>query len=133
MSRIDLSKLPEPVRQKLQERLDRLPAELREKLLASLAKVPQPMLAQLLEHGSPMLDKLLDSVEQQLPASARPSTGSGTGTSARSVGSSAPIAPGGLYSKTVQRGDNLSLRFVVVVLILTGVLVLLYRSGLLAG
>jgi len=131
MSRIDLSKLPEPVRQKLQERLDRLPAELREKLLASLAKVPPPMLAQLLEHGSPMLDKLLDSVEKQLPASARPSAGSGP--SARSVGSSAPIVPGGLYSKTVQRGDNLSLRFVVVILILTGVLVLLYRSGLLAG
>ncbi|MFA6985698.1 MAG: hypothetical protein WC213_05790 [Arenimonas sp.] len=131
MSRIDLSKLPEPVRQKLQERLDRLPAELREKLLASLAKVPPPMLAQLLEHGSPMLDKLLDSVEKQLPAPARPSAGSGS--SARSVASSAPIAPGGLYSKTVQRGDNLSLRFVVVVLILTGVLVLLYRSGLLAG
>lgn len=128
MSRIDLSKLPEPVRQKLQERLDRLPAELREKLLASLAKVPPPMLAQLLEHGSPMLDKLLDSVEKQLPAPARPSAGSGS--SARSVASS---APGGLYSKTVQRGDNLSLRFVVVVLILTGVLVLLYRSGLLAG
>jgi hypothetical protein len=123
----DLSRLPEPVRQKLQARLDRLPGEYREKLLDGLGKVPPEMLAQLLEHGSPMLDKLLDRLERQLPASARPSAPSAS--SARPA-SSSPIAPSGLYSKTVQRGDSLSLPIGLIVLIVSGVFFLLYRLGL---
>lgn len=133
MSRIDLSKLPEPVRERLQQRLDRLPAELRERMLTSLGRIPAPMLEQLMEHGSPMLDKMLDKLEQQLPKSARTSTTSSSKSNARPGASPMPIAPAGLYSKTVQRGDNLSLRTLMVAAIFVGIIVLLFKAGFLTG
>lgn len=129
MSRLDLSKLPEPLRQKLQHRLDKLPAEIREQLLANLGKVPPKMLETFVERGSPMLDKLLARIENELPASTKSSTTHSSST--REIHSPQITSPGH-YNKTVQRGDNLSLRFLVVVILVTGALVLILRSGLLA-
>jgi hypothetical protein len=133
MSRIDidLSKLPEPLRAKLQERLDRMPVELRARLAENLARLPAPVLEKLLEHGSPMLDRLLDRVEQSPPIADEP-----PGVSPLRAKPNSFIAsnlPAGHYNKTVQRGDSLSLRTLVVTLIAIGVLFLLYNSGLLGS
>ena len=50
---LDLSKLPEPIRSKLQAQLDKLPPEMRR---------------QLLERGSPLLDRAIERAKQA-PAS----------------------------------------------------------------
>lgn len=138
LAELDLSQLPEPLRQKLQGRLERLPTDVQEKLLSNLGKVPPQMLAELLERGSPMLDKLLDRLEKELPASARASVSSNSlaarpNSSAKPSTSSSQSIAAGHYNKTVQRGDSLSLRTVVVAMIAVGILVVLYRSGLLGA
>jgi len=129
MSRLDLSKLPEPLRHKLQDRLDKLPSEIREQLLANLGKVPPKMLEAFVERGSPMLEKLLDRIEAELPASSKSSTTHSS--SSREIHSPQITSPGH-YNKTVQRGDNLSLRMVVVAAIFVGIIVLLFQAGFLS-
>lgn len=136
MSRVDLSKLPEPLRQKLQARLDQLPSDVRDKLLEGLGKVPPQMLEGLLDRGSPMLDKILNRLEKDSPSTSRSTTTSSSTTSGDSsarVTHSTQFGPAGHYSKTVQRGDNMSLRFVFVLAIVIAIVVMLYRSGLLPG
>src|SRR5688500_2408447 len=103
MSRVDLSKLPEPLRQKIEARLAQLPSELRGQLLNGLGKIPPQMLEALLERGSPMLDKLFDKIEKDLPTSTHSSTTTG-GPPLKAVNRAAPIVPAGHYNKTVQRG-----------------------------
>ena len=88
------------------------------------------MLEAFVERGSPMLEKLLDRIEAELPSSAKSST---TRTSSTRETQSPQITSPGHYNKTVQRGDNLSLRFLVVILILVGVAVLIYRAGMLGA
>jgi hypothetical protein len=84
-----------------------------------------------------MLDKLLDRLEQQLPASARSgSASSGAGAThapTKSIADSMSHAPKSLYSQTVQRGDRLSLPVGFIVLILGGALALLYGLGFFGG
>ena len=57
---LDLSKLPEPIRAKLQAQLDRLPPEARQ---------------QLLERGSPVLDRVIERSKQQVLVVPNHSTG----------------------------------------------------------
>lgn len=128
-SGIDLSQLPEPVRGKLQARLDRLPAELRNKLAASLERLPVEARAEILSKGSATLDKLLDRMEKSLPGAGR---GGSSTTAASPAAAARQKTPSGLYSKTVQRGDHLSLPFGVIVLVAGGLLLLVYRLGLLS-
>ena len=128
---VDLSKLPEPLRLKLQQSLERMPVELRARLLENLAKLPPPILEKLLEHGSPMLDKVVARLEQNpLSADKPPET---PPLRAKPNTFIASNLPAGHYNKTVQRGDSLSLRTLVVTVIAIGVLFLLYDSGLLGG
>lgn len=129
-SGIDLSQLPEPIRQKLQARLDRLPAELRTKLAASLDKLPAQARAEILSKGSATLDKLLDRVEKHASAA---TGGSATTHAAKPVAAARQKPLTGLYSKTVQRGDRLSLPFGVIILVAGGLMLLFYHLGLLTG
>ncbi|HMB56734.1 MAG TPA: hypothetical protein VKM35_05955 [Arenimonas sp.] len=66
---LDISKLPEPMRQKLQAQLDKLPPEMR---------------AELLEKGSPILDRALDKIGQHastnIKAPTHPNLGHYNGT-----------------------------------------------------
>jgi hypothetical protein len=81
---IDLSNLPEPLRQKLQAQLQRLPPEMQKELLA---------------RGSPVLDKIIDRAAQD----------AGSGTPDRAW-QNAGVLPGnysGHYNKTVQPGDRI--------------------------
>ena len=125
---IDLSGMPEPLRQKFQTRLDRLPAELRSRVAASLARLPPQARAEVLSKGSATLDKLLDRIEKNLPSSVNRPLATELGAPPRITNRQ---APSGLYSQTVQRGDRRSLPLGVILLVAGGVLLVLYQLGLL--
>jgi hypothetical protein len=91
---LDLSRVPDHLRDRLETQLARLPAEVRATLLSQLARLSPEQLANLLERGSPLLDKLLARAEQ-----------AGT-TVAAEKKPDAPIKPAGHYNRTVQPGDQ---------------------------
>ena len=126
-ARIDLSKLPEPLRQKFQQRLDALPADIREKLGEKLSRLPPQALAAMLERGAPMLDRVLGSLEPSHGAAATSTKPAAT------VHNRIPTAhAGGLrdhYNNTVQRGDRLSLPLGLIILVITGLFLVLYQGG----
>jgi hypothetical protein len=99
MTELDLSHLPEPLRQKLETQLGRLPLELRETVNAHLARLPPEKLAQLVDRGSPMLDRLMARAEQAhdkargKPRGKLPGIDIGSGTVGRA-------------NRTVQVGDT---------------------------
>ena len=55
---MDLSRIPEPLRSKLQEQLGRLPSEARAKLEAQLARVPAEQLEAVFERTAPLFERL---------------------------------------------------------------------------
>jgi len=137
-ARIDLSKLPDDIRRRLEERLNALPAEVRQKLVAKLSKVPAPMLAEMLARGTPMLDKILGGLERSGTAAASApvtaaakSASAAAGTFGKSAAPKATQVARGLYNNTVQRGDRLALPLGVIVLVIGGLFLVLYRAGLL--
>jgi hypothetical protein len=91
---LDLSRVPDHLRDRLETQLSRLPADVRGTLLSQLARLSPEQLANLLERGSPLLDKLLARAEQ-----------AGT-TVAAEKRPDAPIKPAGHYNRTVQPGDQ---------------------------
>lgn len=109
---LDLSQVPEQVREKFESQLSRLPAIVRTSLETQLAKLPPDQLAQLLAQGSPTLDKLLGRAEQARPAVAgrKPPPAS--------------LKPSGHFNQTVQAGDRPGL--VGKVLFVLGTVVALY-------
>ena len=122
---LDLSRLPDAVRIKLQSQLDQLPQEIRDKLQAQLSRLPPEQLAQLLQRGSPMLDKLLTRIDRG---------GGNAGSTSATAGTPAetstpkPASIGGHYNRTVQAGDkpgSVALIGIGVVL----ALVVLYATG----
>ena len=117
---MDLSRLPEPLRRKLEARLAQLPDAYREVLEARLAKLPADQFAAVVAKSSPMLDRL----EDRLGAAGLP----GDAPSPDGIaGASAPVlAPGSsrLDSATVGRGDP-PMPPALVVLVLFGGLALL--------
>ncbi len=138
-SRIDLSKLPDAVRERLEARLNALPADVRQKLMAKLSKVPAPMLAEMLERGTPMLEKILGGIERASTAAttsgsvgeAAKRATAATGTFGKAAAPRATQTARGLYNNTVQRGDRLSLPLGLIVLVIGGLFLVLYWAGLL--
>ena len=55
---LDLSRIPEPLRSKLEEQLSRLPSEVRGKLEAQLARLPAEHLEAAM--ASPLLQRLVN-------------------------------------------------------------------------
>ena len=96
---LDLSRVPDHLRVKLESQLSRLPTEIRNALQTQLAKLPPEQLAQLLEHGSPMLDKILGRAEKAT------STLVGRKDTAFKPAENS-IKPVGHYNQTVQAGDQ---------------------------
>lgn len=92
---LDLSRVPDHLRDRLETQLSRLPADVRATLLSQLARLSPEQLANLLERGSPLLDKLLARAEQA----------GATAASARK-NPDANIKPAGHYNRTVQPGDQ---------------------------
>jgi hypothetical protein len=136
---MDTSRLPEPLRRKLETRLAQLPAAYRRTLEAQLARLPAAQLEAVLAKSSPTLDRLMDRL------------GVPPGTGSR-VGAGAPVAPPSLpavgagvrspirvpaakghYNTTVQRGDAPMPRGVVMLAALLGFLALAWHLGWLSG
>lgn len=92
--RLDLSQVPDHLRDRLESQLARLPASVRETLVAQLARLSPEQLGNLLERGSPMLDKLLARAEQ------------GRATVAAPTKRDAEPRIVGHYNRTVQPGDQ---------------------------
>ena len=97
----DLSKLPEPLRSKLQERLNKLSPELRQ---------------QLIERGSPILDKAIDrATDASTPVSRVQSANAGSVY--------------GHFSRTVMPGDRMQIPLSMVALAIAAVAALYYLYG----
>ena len=93
-SGLDLSRVPDHLRDKLEAQLERLPADVRATLVAQLARLSPEQLGNLLERGSPLLEKLLARAEQAKT------------TVATQKKPDAQIKPSGHYNRTVQPGDQ---------------------------
>ena len=97
----DLSKLPEPIRAKLQAQLDRLSPEMRQ---------------QLIERGSPILQKAIDRAKD----ASTPSTRTLAVT---------PVSLHGQFIRTVMPGDRMQLPLSMVALVIAAVVALYYLYG----
>lgn len=97
----DLSRVPEDIRRKLEERLASLPGGLRTTLETQLAKLQPGQLDELMQRGSPLLEKLLGRVDQlRSKADIRKPAESAFKQA------QASIKPVGHYNQTVQAGDQ---------------------------
>ena len=92
--RLDLSQLPDLLRDKLEAQMARLPDEARHRLQAQLSKLPPDQLARFVERGAPMLDRLLASADQARAAVSQQ----------REV--RVDLKPAGHFNRTVQAGDR---------------------------
>lgn len=99
--KLDLSRVPEQLRRRLEDRLASLPAGLRTTLETQLAKLPPEQLDEFLKRGSPMLDKLLGRAEQ-----ARSRADIRKPVESAFKQAQTPIKPVGHYNQTVQAGDR---------------------------
>ena len=110
---MDLSRIPEPVRSRLQEQLAALPPEVRAGLEQKLAKLPMNQLEAVLKKTSPMLERLAAK------GNVKVSAGVGSAATAKRIAESgrtggttgqAPRAsvfdPHDHYNNTIQRGDR---------------------------
>ncbi len=100
----DLSKLPEPLRSKLQAQLDRLSPELREKFA---------------ERGSPILQKAIDRAKDASTPIAR----------AQQARASWPRHGDGRYSATVQPGDRVNVSLTMIAMVVAAVVALYFLNG----
>jgi len=98
----DLSKLPEPLRSKLQDRLNKLSPEMRQ---------------QMLDRGSPILEKVIDRVRD----ASTPVT--------RAQAAARPVSMQGHYSRTVMPGDRMHLSLGMIAMVVVSVVALYYLYG----
>ena len=110
---MDLSRIPEPLRSKLQEQLGRLPAEVRSKLEAQLARVPVEQLEAVFEETSPLLERLAQKSGKSAGStkSAGKATSGATPVAGKSGSGIAPTHarrndPNNHYNATIGRGDR---------------------------
>jgi hypothetical protein len=127
---MDLSRIPEPLRSKLQQQLSALPPEVRSAMEARLAKLPADQLEQMLVKSAPMLARMAG--KQGSSAGGRSvdtksgTIGGGSGLAATHIRA---YDPHDHYNATVMRGDR-PMPAGVVMLFLAGVgLVLMYAFG----
>jgi hypothetical protein len=139
---MDLSRVPEPLRSRLEEQLSRLPPEVRGPLEQKLAKLPAEQLEAVLKKTSPMLERLAaKSGSQRATTAGKPprrigigvasATGSTTGQTA-AQSSRDMIDPHNHYNNTIRRGDRESPPLFVVLFIVASLVVFLRALGWLA-
>jgi len=127
---MDWSRLPEPLRSRLLEQLEKLPAEVRGKLEASLAKVPVDQLEQVLAKSAPVFERLAGNKGGKGPSSAgEKSVGRPKSTGPSGSGLPAHVHrrydPHNHYNSTVRRGDSASPPLFEVLLLVAAALVFL--------
>ena len=123
---MDLSRIPEPLRGRLEEQLSRVPAEVRATLEAKLANLPANQLEAVLKKTAPMLERLAGASKPSAgpKSAAKPSAGkTGTASKTGSTTGQPPkpfsiFDPHDHYNNTIQRGDRDSPPFFVIMFVL---------------
>jgi hypothetical protein len=127
---MDLSRVPEPLRSKLEQQLAMLPADVRSSLEARLAKLPADQLEQVLAKTSPMLARMAG--KQASSAGGRSvdtksgASGGGSGLAATRIRA---YDPNDHYNATIMRGDRPMPAGVVMLFLAVVGVVLLYAFG----
>ena len=131
---LDLSRIPEPMRSKLEEQLSRLPSEARGKLEAQLARLPVEHLEAAM--ASPLLQRLVNKGASSAGSakSAGKSTSGARPVAGKSGSGIAPTHarrndPNNHYNATSGRGDSASPPFFEVLLLVAAGLVFLRALG----
>jgi hypothetical protein len=127
---LDLSRIPEPLRSKLQEQLERLPSGARAKLESQLANVPAEHLESVLAKAAPIFERLAQQGGSSAGSvkSAGKSTSGAKAVIGKSGSGIAPTHarrndPNNHYNATIGRGDRpmpslLLIAFVVALVLL---------------
>ena len=133
---MDMSRIPEPLRSKLQEQLGRLPAEARAKLEAQLARVPAEQLEAVFERTAPLFERLAQKGGKSAGnvKSAGKSTSGATPVSGKSGSGIAPTHarrndPNNHYNATIGRGDRPMPNLLLIGFVVALVLVLIRGCG----
>jgi hypothetical protein len=133
---MDFSRIPEPLRSRLEDQLSRLPPEVRATLESKLANLPVNQLEAVLQRTAPLLQKLASkqggkghgsagagSVGVASAHKAQRPPGAGTASATGSTTGQAPIRTSVFdqhnhYSNTVGRGDGDSPPFFVILFVI---------------
>jgi hypothetical protein len=136
---MDLSQVPEPLRSRIAEQLQRLPPEVRSKMEQQLGKLPLNQLEAVLKKTSPLLDRLAakpggqsydhghgsaggSSAGASSAGKAPRVTGVGVASKTGSTTGQAPRSsifdPHDHYNNTIQRGDRDSPPFFVIMFVI---------------
>jgi hypothetical protein len=122
---MDLSQVPEPLRGRIAEQLERLPPEVRGRMEQQLAKLPTNQLEAVLKKTAPLLDRLAKQgggAQGHGSAGGSSAGGSSAGKTARVTGTGPASKTGSTtgqapqprsvfdphdhYNNTIQRGDR---------------------------
>jgi hypothetical protein len=134
---MDWSRLPDPVRRKLESRLALLPPQYRETLEAKLSKLPTSQIEQALDRASPLIDRLLAATGKASAPPARSASGDPGNHAADRGGATTSGLRAAVreenarshYNRTVQRGDPPLPALGVVVVLLLALLALAWHWG----
>ena len=129
---MDTSRLPEPLRSKLEARLALLPAAYRATIEAKLARLPPHEIEQALDRASPLIDRLLGASRQgqsEVDALRQRTIGRGGATISGVRKPEKADEAGSHYNRTVQRGDPPLPAMGAVLLALLGIAVITWRLG----
>ena len=135
---MDLSKIPEPARSRLEEQLSRLPPEVRATLEEKLAKLPLNQLEAVLAKTAPLLERLAGKPGGKgggssagKPSAGKPSTASRPGSTTGQAPHVARVFdPHDHYNNTIQRGDRDSPPLLVIMFVIACALVFVNTLGL---
>jgi hypothetical protein len=134
---MDLSQVPEPLRSRIAEQLERLPPEVRARMEQQLGKLPINQLEGVLKKTAPLLDRLAKQGggghggggssaggRSAGSSSVKPAKVAGTGPASKtgSTTGQAPMRPSVFdphdhYNNTIQRGDRDSPPFFVILFV----------------
>ena len=133
---MDLSQVPEPLRSRIAEQLDRLPPEVRGRMEQQLGKLPMNQLEAVLKKTGPLFDRLAPhggsaggaSVGRASAAKPARVTGTGPASKTGSTTGQAPkpqsiFDPHDHYNNTIQRGDRESPPLFVIMFVIACVAV----------
>jgi hypothetical protein len=134
---VDLSRIPEPLRSKLEEQLSRLPSEVRGNLESQLSKVPMGQLDAVLRKLAPTLERLAAKQGDHASAGTPSNSRAVRAPAATVAGANAPTArqydPHDHYNNTVQRGDRAAPPLLVIFVLVAAVVVMLRVSGIISS
>jgi len=137
---MDLSRIPEPLRSRLEDQLSRLPSEVRATLESKLANLPMNQIEAVLQRTAPLLEKLAGHKAGGHGASSAGHSSAGNASvsattgkprqtgigKASTTGSTTGQAPMSMsvfeqhkhYNNTIQRGDRDSPPFFVILFVI---------------